>query len=72
MPEMNGRELAKRVYALCPAIKCIFMSGYLDEFIAEHDREGTTLNFILKPFSKVSLAAKVREVLNNREGKRLG
>jgi two-component system cell cycle sensor histidine kinase/response regulator CckA len=28
MPGMNGRDLAERVLAIHPQIKCLFMSGY--------------------------------------------
>jgi CheY-like chemotaxis protein len=31
MPEMNGRDLAKQLEALCPGLKCLFMSGYTND-----------------------------------------
>jgi CheY-like chemotaxis protein len=34
MPGMNGRELANRLNAFCPGIKCLFMSGYTADIIA--------------------------------------
>ena len=64
MPEMNGRELAQSVAACQPGLRCLFMSGYTADVIADHGvlEEGT--HFLPKPFSRESLAAKVREALD--------
>jgi two-component system, cell cycle sensor histidine kinase and response regulator CckA len=64
MPEMNGRELANQVHALCPAMACLFMSGYSGDAIAHHGILEEGVSFIQKPFSLPALAAKVREVLD--------
>jgi PAS domain S-box-containing protein len=63
MPEMNGRDLANRIVALHPNLKCLFMSGYSSTVIASKGvlEEGTY--FIQKPFSVRDLGAKVNEVL---------
>ena len=63
MPEMNGRDLAKRLVSDCPALKCLFMSGYPADAIAHHGVLDEGMHFIPKPFSVEDLAAKVREVL---------
>ena len=34
MPEMNGRELAKRLLSIYPGLKRLFMSGYTADVIA--------------------------------------
>jgi len=65
MPEMNGKELAGRVHALCPDIKTLFMSGYTANVIAHRGVLEEGVNFIQKPFSIKDLAAKVRAVLDN-------
>jgi PAS domain S-box-containing protein len=65
MPEMNGRDLAKRLQSLYPDIKQIFMSGYTANVIARHGVLDEGENFIQKPFSKTDLAKIVREVLDN-------
>jgi CheY-like chemotaxis protein len=65
MPEMNGRELTKNLMSLYPDIKCLFMSGYTAEVIAHHGVLDEDVQFIQKPFSVQSLAAKVREVLDD-------
>jgi two-component system sensor histidine kinase EvgS len=65
MPEMNGRDLAERLRAARPAMKCLFMSGYTANVIAHHGVLGEGVQFIQKPFSAKDLAAKVREVLES-------
>lgn len=63
MPEMNGFELAEIIRAQQPGIRCLFMSGYTADIIS---RQGVLLDgiqFIQKPFTRQSLAAKIREVL---------
>ena len=64
MPEMNGRDLAKEITSLYPDIMCLFMSGYTSNVIVHHGILDEGVHFIQKPFSKQSLAAKVREVLD--------
>jgi DNA-binding NtrC family response regulator len=64
MPEMNGRELAKRILSIHPNLKCLFMSGYPANVIAHHGVLDEDVNFIEKPFSKKELGAKVRETLD--------
>ena len=66
MPEMNGRELTEKLLPLYPEMKCLFMSGYTADAIAQHGVLDDGVNFIQKPFSKRNLAAKVREVLDQK------
>jgi len=63
MPEMNGRDLAKRVKLRCPDIKRLYMSGYTANVVAHHGVLDKELNFIQKPFSIRDLATKVREAM---------
>ncbi len=65
MPEMNGRDLAKNVLALRPAVRCLFMSGYTADAIAQHGVVETGISFIQKPFTLDTLASKLREVLGD-------
>lgn len=67
MPEMNGRDLARRLLSLYPDLKWLFMSGYTADVIAHHGVLDAGVNFIGKPFSMKALAAKVREVLEQEE-----
>jgi YesN/AraC family two-component response regulator len=64
MPEMNGKELSIKMQEIFPDIRIIFMSGYTSDTIAHRGVLEEGVNFISKPFSMSSLAAKVREVLD--------
>jgi PAS domain S-box-containing protein len=63
MPEMNGRDLSDRLLSLCPALKCLFMSGYTANVIAHHGVLDEGVQFIQKPFSMKDLAGAIRQVL---------
>jgi PAS domain S-box-containing protein len=63
MPEMHGRELAERLIAMKPELKCLYMSGYTTNVIAHRGVLDEGVHFIQKPFSMQDLAEKVREVL---------
>ena len=65
MPEMNGRDLAHRLAALCPSMKHLFMSGSTADVITHQGILDEGLHFIQKPLSRNNLAAKVREVLDS-------
>jgi signal transduction histidine kinase len=65
MPGMNGLQLAKKLEALHPGLKRLFMSGYTADVIAENGVLDEGVQFIHKPFSVPDLAAKVREVLDS-------
>ena len=47
MPGLNGKRLSERLQGEKPALKVIYMSGYLPEEIAEETLDGT---FFRKPF----------------------
>ncbi len=66
MPEMNGRELAKRLLTLYPSLKRLFMSGYTADVIAHHGVLDEGVHFIQKPFSMQGLIRKLREVLGEK------
>lgn len=64
MPEMNGRDLAKKLTDMRPGLKCLFASGYTTNVIAHSGVLDEGVHFIQKPFSLESMAIKVREVLD--------
>ncbi|MEQ8170562.1 MAG: ATP-binding protein, partial [Candidatus Eremiobacterota bacterium] len=64
MSGMNGRELMEKIHTIIPAMKCIYMSGYPANVIAYHGVMDEAVNFLEKPFSIKTVAAKVREVLD--------
>ena len=63
MPEMNGRELQKRIAAFHPGLRCLFMSGYTANVIVHHGVLDEGVQFLQKPFTIESLAGRVRETL---------
>jgi PAS domain S-box-containing protein len=65
MPEMNGRQLARRLCEIAPDLKCLFMSGYTANVIAHSGVLDPGVHFIQKPFSINELAVKVKEVLRS-------
>nr|WP_320193642.1 PAS domain S-box protein [uncultured Desulfobacter sp.] len=65
MPEMNGRDLAKKVTTVFPEIKLLFMSGYAADVITHKGVLDGGVAFIQKPFSTNDLAKKIRKVLDN-------
>lgn len=63
MPEMNGKELALRMAKTRPGLRCLFMSGYPPNIIAQRGILNDDTNFLQKPFSIDTLAEKIRIVL---------
>jgi PAS domain S-box-containing protein len=63
MTEMNGRDLSAQLSALIPGLKTLFMSGYPADIIGDHGMLDTSIHFIQKPFTLLTLTKKVREVL---------
>ena len=63
MPKMSGIELAEELRTISPALKVIYMSGYMAGDIPMR-RSGTPDPVILqKPFSSDALLKRVREAL---------
>jgi len=68
MPDMSGMELAKRVVAIRPEARVLFISGYTQGVLdQEHFLEHGAV-FLTKPFSPAQIAAKVREILSAHTG----
>jgi YesN/AraC family two-component response regulator len=67
MPETNGRDLANKVLAMRPGTKCLFMSGYSADVIAQHGILEPDINFIEKPFSLQDFTAIVKELLDTKQ-----
>ena len=66
MPGMNGRDLAEKLLSSYPDIKCLFMSGYTANVIANRGVLDEGLHFIQKPFSLSNLALQIREALRGK------
>jgi PAS domain S-box-containing protein len=65
MPEMNGKELAEKIARQSPGIKTLYISGYAEDAIGDHNILFEGLSFLPKPFSPTALAQKVRYILDN-------
>ncbi|MEG3151233.1 PAS domain-containing protein [Sphingomonas sp. ZT3P38] len=63
MPTMSGRELASAARASLPDLKVLFTSGYPRDAIMRDGRLEPGVDLLAKPFTYLSLAAKVRELL---------
>jgi len=68
MPKMSGRQLVEHLVDLRPEIKVLYMSGYTDDAIFRQGVIQTGTNFIQKPFTFNTLAQKVRESLDAKNG----
>lgn len=64
MPEMDGKELARKLAEIRPDLKTIFMSGYTRETMTKYGLESAKSPFIQKPFSVVAISHKLRSVLD--------
>ena len=62
MPEISGRDLAKRLLEQHPMIKPIFVSGFDDEAMVSHRLNPRYL--LRRPYRQTGLMEKVRELLD--------
>ena len=63
MPGLSGRDLRDRLSVTRPAMKCLFMSGYTADAMTRSGVLDQELHFVQKPFTKATLAVKLREAL---------
>lgn len=64
MPEMGGRELAERVRKICPGLPILFVSGYTRDSALAQGSEQAGFHFLEKPYTQLTFARKVREILD--------
>ncbi len=64
---MNGRQVADAVRLKFPDVKCLFASGYAEIGTAEFGRPDSRRGFLDKPFTRATLARRVRELLDDNE-----
>jgi PAS domain S-box-containing protein len=61
---LTGRDLAEQLGAIRPEMKVLYMSGYTDDAIVHYDVLTSEVHFLQKPFTPLTLSAKVRQVLD--------
>lgn len=64
---MNGRELAERMWAETPDLKVIFTSGYSADIVGKDFKLEPELNFLQKPYQPQALALTIRRCLDGKQ-----
>ncbi len=64
MPEMTGPELVRRALSRRPGLRVLYLSGYTGTEWLGYGLQDTPAMLIQKPFSALTLARRVREVLD--------
>ena len=67
MPGINGQELLEALREKDPSIRTIIMSGYTDNIVVQHGVLKPGVIFLNKPLLPISLAVKIRNVLDGLE-----
>jgi PAS domain S-box-containing protein len=64
MPEMSGRKVIEQASQIIPNLKSLYISGYTESVLGDHDDLQSSINLLMKPFSLNSLLQKVRKILD--------
>jgi PAS domain S-box-containing protein len=64
LPGVNGAQLVAAARALRPDIKVLFTTGYARNAIVHQGRLDAGVELITKPFTRVQLASRIRDVLD--------
>jgi len=68
MPELNGRDLARKLCERKPALKVLYTSGYTEQHISGHLDDRPETSFLSKPYSAKALLSAVRAALEGTSG----
>jgi PAS domain S-box-containing protein len=63
MPQMLGKEVARRISAVRPGLRVLYMSGYAQPILASQGRLDPHVTLLDKPFTETELLTKVGAVL---------
>ncbi len=63
LPRMSGPELGRRIRALRPNVKILYMSGYSDDLVSRHGIPEPEADFLQKPFDAAGLLSAVARVV---------
>jgi PAS domain S-box-containing protein len=64
MPQVSGNAMVRKLRTLRQDFKVVYMSGFTEDTIVHHGIVRQDVNFLAKPFTRETLGAKVREVLD--------
>jgi DNA-binding response OmpR family regulator len=67
MPRLAGKTLPHKLAAHLPPSRMLLCSHHPSELAVHNDLLDTELNYVQKPFTRTTLARKVREVLDNAQ-----
>jgi two-component system, cell cycle sensor histidine kinase and response regulator CckA len=68
MPQMSGKELSERFSAIFPKGRVVFMSGYSNNVLTNHQAVDHKYMLLQKPFRLSKLGQSVRQALGNGNG----
>jgi CheY-like chemotaxis protein len=66
---LNGRQLADELRRLRPELPVLFTTGYARNAIVHHGRLDPGVELLVKPYTQLDLARKVREALRTAASK---
>jgi DNA-binding NtrC family response regulator len=66
MPKSSGRELAADLTALKPELKVVFISGYTENVMEQHQILDSNSILIQKPVATKKLLSSIRQVLDGK------
>lgn len=64
MPNLGGVPLAEQLRQTHPGLKVLYISGYADSALSENGWLRPDMAYLQKPFTPLTLALKVREILD--------
>jgi CheY-like chemotaxis protein len=64
LPEVNGRELARKAQLMRPGLRVLFMTGYSRDAIVHQGRLEPDVELIQKPVTQEQIATRIRTLLN--------
>ena len=63
MPDMTGKQVADQLVPMRPGMKVLYISGYSGDVLAQRGVLEPDVAYLPKPFTPVTLSARVREIL---------
>ena len=67
MPDVNGRKLADEALQRRPDLKVLFTTGYTRNAVIHNGVLDSGVQLLVKPFTLVQLASKVRDILDREQ-----